>query len=175
VDVTWTNPPHPSTLDEAALLDLCERSTQRTSGPGGQHRNKVETAVFLRHESTGIEAHAGERRSVHENAPVALRRLRLALAVGVRCAVAEGDQRSALWKSRCDARGRVACNPEHWDYPALLAEAMDNLWACGLDPRPAALRLTCSASQLVRLVKDHPPALALLNAARRAEGLHALR
>lgn len=171
----WANPPHPATIDEAALLAQCERSTQRTSGPGGQHRNKVETAVNLTHEATGIEAHAGERRSVRENHPVAVRRLRLALAVRVRCAVPPGDQRSALWRGRCDREGRVACNPEHWDYPALLAEAMDNLWACDLEPRKAALRLGCTASQLVRLVKDHAPAMVALNAARMAAGARALR
>ncbi len=175
MQVQWSNPPHPASLDDDALLAQCDLSKQRTSGPGGQHRNKVETAVNLLHEPTGVDASAGERRSVRENRPMAIRRLRLALAVVVRCPVPAGDHRSALWRSRCDAKGHVACNPEHHDFPAMLAEAMDNLWACEFEPRPAALRLSCSASQLVRLVKDHPPAMVALNAARAESGLHALR
>lgn len=175
MQVLWTTPPHPATLGDDALLSQCDISKQRTSGPGGQHRNKVETAVNLLHEPTGVEASAGERRSVRENRPMAVRRLRLALAVVVRCPVHEGDQRSTLWRGRCDAKGHIACNPEHHDYPAMLAEAMDNLWSCELDPKRAAMRLGCSTSQLVRLVKDHPPAMVALNAARAAADLHALR
>jgi hypothetical protein len=167
--------PHPASLDGPALLAQCERSKGRSGGPGGQHRNKVETLVRLVHTPTGVEAHAGERRSAVENERVAIFRLRLALAREVRCAVPEGDQRSTLWRGRCDARGRVACNPEHHDYPALLAEALDMVCACGLDVPRAALRLACTTSQLVGLLRDDPHSLAMVNAARLAAGLHAIR
>ena len=89
--------PHPATLDAEALLAECEVGRGRSGGPGGQHRNKVETLVLLTHRPTGIEAHAGERRSVRDNTRVAVFRLRLALARGVRTGVATGDQRSELW------------------------------------------------------------------------------
>ncbi|MDX2132733.1 MAG: peptide chain release factor-like protein [Planctomycetota bacterium] len=173
--VLWRDPPHPATLDEETLLREITMDRQRSGGPGGQHRNKVETAVVFTHPGTGIIAQAAERRSVRENRPVALRRLRLALAMGVRCPVPDGDQRSALWRSRCDRAGRIACNPQHADFPALLAEALDMAWACGLDVARAAARLACTTSQLVRLVKDHPPAFAMLNEARRARGERALK
>lgn len=171
----WVNPPHPASLDEEELLKHCKTTKQRTGGPGGQHRNKVESGVILLHEPTGIEGHAGERRSVTENHRVALRRLRLSLATHVRCPVPVGDHRSELWQRRCDRAGRVACNPEHQDYPALLAEAVDMLWACGLEPSKAALRLCCTASQLIKLVKDHPAAMVAVNEARARAGTHALR
>ena len=165
--------PHPACLAPEELLKQCEISTGRSGGPGGQHRNKVETRVDITHNPTGIDTHAGERRSLTENRSVAVFRLRLALATQVRTAVPLGECRSELWLSRT-RNGKIACSPEHRDFPAMLAEAMDVLAACSWDPPKAALRLACSASQLVRLVKDHAPAFQRLNEERAAKGLHAL-
>lgn len=172
----------------------------RSRGPGGQHRNKVETGVELLHEASGVSAHATERRSVSENRREALWRLRLALAVRVRWPVPAGEIGSALWRSRvvrakpdagAAARadpllkelgvklgpssegmgGRIVVNPEHHDFPGLLAEALDVIAACGWDPKQAGVRLGVSASQLVKLVKDHPPALVMLNQERERRGM----
>lgn len=178
--VPW---PHPACLSDAALLRECRTGTGRTGGPGGQNRNKVETLVTILHLPTGLEAEASERRSQGENRSVALRRLRLLLAVEHRApvpvprglAAIDGPWSSELWRSRLSRGGRIACNPEHRDYPALLAEALDQLAASGDDPRAASLRLGASATQIVRLIKDHPPALAALNGRRRAAGKHPLR
>jgi hypothetical protein len=139
----------------------------------------VETLVRLAHEPTGVEAHAGERRSVTQNKREAVWRLRLALAVHVRCPVPAGDARSDLWRARCPASGkkpgRISISPTHDDYPALLAEALDVLWSCELDTATAAARLCCTASQLVKLAKDHPAAFVFLNAHRAARSLRVLK
>lgn len=166
---------HPATLSDEDLLKECQIGKGRSSGPGGQHRNKVETQVTITHLPTGVTARAGERRSAEENKRVAIRRLRLALAVEVRTVVPAGEIRSDLWRSRCTPDGRIVCNPAHRDYPSLLAEALDVLAAAGWDPRKAALRLCCSPSQLVKLVKEHPPALEALNRERAERRLHPLR
>lgn len=166
---------HPATLSDEDLLKECQIGKGRSSGPGGQHRNKVETQVTITHLPTGVTARAGERRSAEENKRVAIRRLRLALAVEVRTVVPAGEIRSDLWRSRCTPDGRIVCNPAHRDYPSLLAEALDVLAAAGWDPRKAALRLCCSPSQLVKLVKEHPPALEALNRGRAERRLHPLR
>lgn len=165
---------HPAALSDEALLAQCKQGRGRSGGPGGQHRNKVETLVELEHLPTGLEAHAGERRSVSENRQVAIKRLRLMLATEHRCSVPLGEIGSDLWKSRLQG-SRIACNPEHADYPSLLAEAMDVLFAMKLDAAKAAIRLGCTASQLVKLIKDHPPAWVRVNNARRERGEHPLR
>ncbi len=167
-------PAHPAGLEDRALLGQCEERRTRGSGPGGQHRNKVETKVVLTHRPTGTLGQAGERRSQGENRRVALRRLRLALAVGVRFPGAAARSPSPLWRSRC-REGRVACNPSHADFPALLAEALDLLAETAWDPRGAGAVLGCTPTQIVRLLGDHPPALAALNAARGGLGLPPLR
>jgi hypothetical protein len=169
------DPPHPSSLADEQLLARCRLGKGRTSGPGGQHRNKVETLVTITHEPTGVTAHAGERRSAADNRRVAIFRLRLRLAIETRCDVPDGDCRSQLWKSRCGKGGRIACNPTHRDYPAMLAEALDMIAACDLDPAKAASRLGCTTSQLIKLVKDHRPAMESWNAQRAERGLHPLK
>jgi protein subunit release factor B len=67
-------------LPGPALLAECEVSVFVGGGPGGQHRNKTESAVRLVHPATGITVTATERRSQAQNREAALERLRARLA-----------------------------------------------------------------------------------------------
>lgn len=58
------------------LLRECEVDTFRASGPGGQHVNKTESAVRLRHLPSGIVVTSRQERSQHQNKNLCLRRLR---------------------------------------------------------------------------------------------------
>lgn len=163
--------PHPATLPIDALLAECEATHTRRSGPGGQHRNKVETAVVLRHVPTDVRAEANERRSQHENHRVAVFRLRVRLALTVR---APATEPSPCWRSRCHA-GRLAVSAEHDDFPALLAEALDVLAAEHGDMKRAAERLAVTSSQLTKFFAKEPAALRQINLQRQADGLRPLR
>lgn len=175
---------HPAQLSDEELLKQCDFSRGRGSGPGGQHRNKVETAVVLTHIPTGVTGQASERRSQIENKKLALRRLKLNLAVEVRTAGSDRskdeqgarppDEVSSLWRSRRQGT-KVIVNPEHADYPALLAEALDAIAAADWEAKPAAEALGVSTSQLIKLVKDHPPAFEKWNRERDERGAHRLK
>jgi len=166
--------PHPAALHDEQLLDQCEFGRGRGAGPGGQHRNKVETAVTLRHRPTGVSAQAGERRSQIENKRMALRRLRLALATHHREPVPIGELGSDLWLARRKG-SKIVVSTEHRDYPAILAEALDVIADGRWGTRKASIRLEVSASQLIKLVKEHPPALAMWNERRAERRLRPLR
>lgn len=165
---------HPAFLPDDELLKGCTVRTGRAGGPGGQHRNKVETAAQITHEATGVSAQASERRSQVENRKAALWRLRLRLAMDVREAWPETRETSALWRSRVKGQ-RVACAVDHRDYPAMLAETLDALAASAWEPRDAAALLGVSASQIVGLLRGRPAALAKLNEERERRGLGAMR
>ena len=162
---------HPAALPDEELLKQCEVTRGRRGGPGGQHRNKVETAVRLVHGPTGATAEAAERRSQAENLRAATFRLRVKFAV-VERSPWEGP--SALWRQRSRG-GRVAVNVKHADYPAVLAESLDALAAHGWDAGEAAGPLGVTATQLVKLWRTEPAALARVNAQRAEAGLRALR
>ena len=163
---------HPAALPPATLAKQCDEVRTRRSGPGGQHRNKVETAVVLVHRPTGIAAEASERRSQSENRRMALRRLRLRLATEHRTPA--GPQPSECWRSR--TRGRqLLISVGHDDYPALLAEAFDQLQAVGWQMAPAAQVLGINTSQLIGLLRKAPAAWAKIHTLRATTGLAPLK
>jgi hypothetical protein len=164
---------HPAALSPGTLAAECDLKFTRRSGPGGQNRNKVETAVVLRHRPTGVGAEASERRSQSENLKAALFRLRLNLALQLRRPVEPGAPPSDLWRSRCRG-GKLAVSPEHDDFPALIAEALDRLDASAMDMKAAASALGCTPSQLTKLLKDEPRAILHVNQARIRLGLHSI-
>ena len=63
------------------LLRECEVETFRSSGPGGQHVNKTESAVRLRHVPSGIVVSSQQERSQHRNKTLCLQRLRKKVAL----------------------------------------------------------------------------------------------
>ncbi|MFM7244541.1 MAG: peptide chain release factor family protein [Planctomycetaceae bacterium] len=162
---------HPAAVPIDVLLAECDVVATRRGGPGGQRRNKVQTAVVIRHRPTGIVAEASERRSQADNRRMAMRRLRLSLALGVRlppCPAA-----SSIWADRVRA-GRIAVASGHDDYPTVVAEALDQLAASGGRLAEAAGHLGITTSQLVGLFRKSSVAWQAVNESRRQAGQPAL-
>ena len=155
-------------FDDARLLAECDIHLHRTGGPGGQHRNKVVSAVRLCHRPSGFVVTATERRSQHENKAHALHRLREAIAVGIRLLPPE----RIVWPESVQIKG--AClrvsdkNPALWHVIAL---ALDALAGQGGQVGAAALLLDVSTSSLTRFLHEHPKAWTEANQIREAAGL----
>lgn len=155
-------------LDDDALLRLCREETYRGSGPGGQHRNKTDSAVRLTVMDGAVTASCADHRSQHRNRSEALRRLRTALALDIREPVPPGsgtESWGGSWKlGRKDRR-----------YAQFLAHVLDvmahNDWAVG----HSAEALGVSTGKLVRTLAHDPPAWNVVNQARAKLGLVNLR
>ena len=79
-------------------LDEIQESFARSSGPGGQHVNKVSTAVTLRHGPSGVSVTVQDSRSQAMNRQLA--RERLVEALEQKCASARAELRSQREKTR---------------------------------------------------------------------------
>lgn len=152
----------------------CELLQTKRGGPGGQHRNKTESAIVITHRPTGCLGQASERRSQHQNRDVAIERLRLAMALAVPFSVNPQQSPSDCWRDRTKNQ-RIQCNPKHFDFAALLSEAIGFLQAESFEPAAAAQRLGVSTSQLIKFLKLEPAAMVLVNEQRRKSGKHPLR
>ncbi|NAS31929.1 peptide chain release factor H [Flavobacteriaceae bacterium R38] len=67
-------------MEQARALELNEKDivfqTMRSTGPGGQHVNKVNSAVRATHIPTGVSVVAMNSRSQHQNKKLAMQRLK---------------------------------------------------------------------------------------------------
>lgn len=162
---------HPAELDVDQLLRDCEIQFSRRRGPGGQHRNKVETAVILVHLPSKVSAEANEKRSQDANRQEAIFRLRLALAVEIRT---QRKSTSELLKSRTKEK-RFVINPRHDDFPSLLAEVLDHTEAKEYEIPDTAEKLNVSGSQLLKFLKLYPPAFEKFNQERAKRDLHRIK
>jgi protein subunit release factor B len=62
--------------EEQKLLDECEVQTFKSSGKGGQHVQKTDSAVRLIHRPTGLRVTCQEERSQFLNKKICLEKLR---------------------------------------------------------------------------------------------------
>ncbi len=108
--------------DRESLERESEVEFVKGSGPGGQHRNKRETGVRLRHLPTGIVVMATERRSQARNRALAFERLaaRLELlnevqAPRIPTRIPQGIQRARLDSKRQQAQKKTLRRRVTWE------------------------------------------------------------
>ena len=161
-----------------ALIAQCEVDRYRASGPGGQHRNKTESAVRLRHRLTGVTAIGEDSRSQAENKVHAVRRLRAAIALDVREPVAldawqPSPRLAALVAGGTAPLGtRTRQTGEYW---AAIAELLDVLVAGNLEIATTAQRLGITTGALSKLLLHDDAVARTVNDARRARSMRPLR
>ena len=144
-------------LDDAALLKQCRQERYRSSGPGGQRRNKVETAIRLHHLPSGLSAQSDDSRYLAENATRALRRLRDRIALELRAPFhLESPEVPRELAAQRGPKGTLAINPRNSAYPIVLATVLDALAAADGSYAKAARALGITTSQLLRFLRADP-------------------
>ncbi len=166
-------------LDDDALLAQCDVHLYRSSGPGGQHRNKVSSAVRYRHTPTGISAHADESRSQHDNRRQALIRLRMNLALQFRVAFDPGTDELPPVAREClitlrkgplqGARRLDVGRKDHRFWP-VAAFVLDLLEALDARLADAAEHLGVTTSNLVSFLKTDRHLFAATQQMRKTHG-----
>lgn len=153
------------------LLAECETHLYKASGPGGQHRNKVTSAVRLVHRPSGLHATGTESRSQHENRARALRRLREAIALSARVPL----PKEIVWPENVQVpNGRLRVNEKNPAIHHVIALVLDAFAEHGGEPRPAAAALGLTSSGLVKFLYEHRKAWSEVAHMREKAGLRPL-
>ncbi len=161
-----------------ALIHQCEVDRYRASGPGGQHRNKTESGVRLRHKLSGAMAIGEDSRSQAENKMHAVRRLRRTIALDIREPVRLEDYVPSPRIAAFVAAGtaplgaKTKLTGEYW---ASIAELLDLLVAGALEIGTTAQRLGITTGALSKLLLHDDHVARAVNDLRRAAGMRALR
>jgi hypothetical protein len=162
-----------ATLPDEKLLAECDVQTFRASGPGGQKRNKTDSAVRIIHRPSGIVAIANESRSQHENRARALKRLRKTLTLRMRRSLEDGVVPEAIGAViGRDGRLRVGLRDARF-LPAAGA-VLDVLQATEGSVSAAAQRIGLSTANLSSFITADEDVLVEANRLRAFFGLRPL-
>lgn len=151
-------------LSDEALFKACRFETFRATGPGGQHRNKTDSAARLTlRDHPDIAASAVGSRSQHRNRREALKQLRFEIALNMR------RPEPAPWTGEWTISRRNAL------YPLMAATILDALEKHDYQVSDAAKDLGLSTGKLIKILSHGPKLWAKVNRERQSRDLHPLR
>ena len=153
--------------DDEHLLRECVQDFHKASGNGGQKVNKTSSAVRLIHTPSGVSVSESGDRSQVRNRSNALKKLRLRIAMTVRCKIDED----------CPVADPFYVPSVHniHAYAPWLAVLVDHLAFDGWDVRRTAERYGISSSRLIKIIFRDSDLWQELNRKRAAAGLASLK
>ena len=137
------------TSSDEQLLRDSDVEVFRGPGPGGQKRNKTSSAVRITHRPTGVQAIAGESRSQSQNRAMALRRLRIRLALVVREPVDLATFQAPPWFS-------LDVSDRNEIYPLVVGVVIDLFEASGWSTSLVRQVLNVGSRPLTRFLHSEP-------------------
>lgn len=162
------------TLADDLLLSQCDVHCYRSSGPGGQKKNKTSSAVRLQHRPTGLVTQAEEDRSQHINKARALKRLRMLLATDLLAELDVRSYRPGEHVSACLAGGRLEVRLKDERALPVINEVLSVLDGCGGRVSDAARAIGITTANLVKFLRIDPHVWRRANHIRQSHGLEAL-
>lgn len=169
-------------LSDEELVARCDVHTYKSSGPGGQHRNKVSSAVRLKHRASGVSAHGDDSRSQHQNKAMAIRRLRMNMACSLRREIDLQSPPPPMVKDRLfvarggDAKGatRFAIGSKDAAFWPVAAWVLDLLEAVEGRVSDAAAVVGVSTANLTKVLQQERHLLSAVQEIRKRHGLKPL-
>ncbi len=140
-------------LTDDELIKRCIIDFYKASGPGGQKKNKTESAVRLTLRDSTITASASEERQQSVNRSRAISRLRMQIAYEMR-------QPAKVWEGQWDMNLK---NPK---YPLFAACLLDHLVKHSWKVSEAATNLSVSTSKLIKILAKNDTLWQLVNQSR---------
>lgn len=156
-------------VSDDALLAQCDMTSCSSHGPGGQHRNKTESAVRLRHRPSGETSQCEAHREKPRNRDEALRRLRIRLAIATR------GVSDPAWLEPYRRGRQLAIGGNGREFPLVAACILDALATASGSLAEAAASLGLSSSQLVKLLASDKEVLQAGTRIRAEHGLGPIR
>ncbi|XP_075490157.1 uncharacterized protein LOC142528830 isoform X2 [Primulina tabacum] len=163
-------------MSDEQLMSHCEMDTFKASGPGGQHRNKRESAVRLKHIPTGIISQAVEDRSQHKNRESALRRLlRNSVELDTYVPPLELIQILPAKSSLRGSENGPQIGPNNPKFALGMQALLDLIFAVEGSVSDAAKKLGLSTGALSRLILSDDSLRMAVNEFRVSKGLRRLK
>ncbi len=161
--IDWNNRDNELLTCDEKLSQQCSLDFYKSTGKGGQKKNKTSSSVRLVHKATGIEATSGNRRSQKENRAIALKQMKMNLALSWRNVPAQ------KWD------GNFNLNEKNPQFPLLAATVLDHIYEHGWQVSAAAQALGLSTGQLIKFLKKHVDLWQKVNQERERIGLNKLK